>query len=190
MTYLCLTRARSFLSSRLHQTARKRNKDLIAHLQKQVEELTRDKAELKRANEVMRAQTELLAQQNRTLMMNQLAGGAAFGLGGGFGMAGGAAFAMGAGQGLVQGNSMPNLIDQLTAERSVQFQALQQQQSLQQLQQQPQQQQVQQSSDDNNGTSDPLKGTNDVVLDGEPSNAKGNEPGNNNEDDNGEELLG
>ena len=54
--------------------ARKRSKDLISHLQKQVEELTRDKATLERNNEVMRAQLELLEQQNRILMMNQRQG--------------------------------------------------------------------------------------------------------------------
>ena len=51
--------------------ARKRSKDLIAHLQRQVEELSKDKASLERTNEVMQAQLQLLEQQNRTLMMNQ-----------------------------------------------------------------------------------------------------------------------
>jgi len=51
--------------------ARKRSKDLIAHLQAQVEELSKDKAALERTNEVMQAQLQLLEQQNRTLMMNQ-----------------------------------------------------------------------------------------------------------------------
>lgn len=51
--------------------ARKRSKDLIAHLQQQVEELSKDKAQLERTNEVMQAQLQLLEQQNRTLMMNQ-----------------------------------------------------------------------------------------------------------------------
>jgi hypothetical protein len=50
--------------------ARKRSKDLIATLQTQVSELTRDKAELQRNNEVMRAQLTLLEQQNRTLLVN------------------------------------------------------------------------------------------------------------------------
>jgi hypothetical protein len=54
-----------------------------------VEELTKDKAELKRGNELMRAQLELLEQQNRTLMMNQLASqGMNGGLGGYGGQAG------------------------------------------------------------------------------------------------------
>lgn len=51
--------------------ARKRSKDLIAHLQSQVEDLTKDKTELQRSNDVMRAQLELLENQNRTLMMSQ-----------------------------------------------------------------------------------------------------------------------
>jgi hypothetical protein len=51
--------------------ARKRSKDLISTLQKQVEDLTRDKAQLERTNDVMRAQLELLEQQNRTLMSTQ-----------------------------------------------------------------------------------------------------------------------
>lgn len=51
--------------------ARKRSKDLIAHLQTQVEDLTKDKTELQRSNDVMRAQLELLENQNRTLMMSQ-----------------------------------------------------------------------------------------------------------------------
>ena len=51
--------------------ARKRSKDLIALLQRQVEELSKDKASLERTNEVMQAQLQLLEQQNRTLMMNQ-----------------------------------------------------------------------------------------------------------------------
>jgi hypothetical protein len=37
-----------------------------------VEELTKDKAELKRSNDLMRTQLDLLEQQNRNLMMNQL----------------------------------------------------------------------------------------------------------------------
>jgi hypothetical protein len=37
-----------------------------------VEELTKDKAELKRSNDLMRTQLDLLEQQNRTLLMNQL----------------------------------------------------------------------------------------------------------------------
>lgn len=53
--------------------ARKRSKDLIAHLQQQVEQLTKDKTALERTNEVMQAQLQLLEQQNRTLMMNQRA---------------------------------------------------------------------------------------------------------------------
>lgn len=51
--------------------ARKRSKDLISHLQGQVEDLTKDKTELQRSNDVMRAQLELLESQNRTLMMSQ-----------------------------------------------------------------------------------------------------------------------
>jgi hypothetical protein len=54
--------------------ARKRSKDLVSTLQKQVDELTSDKAELKRTNDVMKAQLELLEQQNRTLLMSQMAG--------------------------------------------------------------------------------------------------------------------
>ena len=52
--------------------ARKRSKTLVAQLQAQVEELTKDKAELKRSNDLMRTQLDLLEQQNRTLLMNQL----------------------------------------------------------------------------------------------------------------------
>ena len=37
-----------------------------------MEELTKDKAELKRSNDLMRTQLDLLEQQNRTLLMNQL----------------------------------------------------------------------------------------------------------------------
>jgi hypothetical protein len=51
--------------------ARKRSKDLIATLQQQVEELSKDKASLERNNEVMHAQLSLFEQQNRSLMMNQ-----------------------------------------------------------------------------------------------------------------------
>jgi hypothetical protein len=40
-------------------------------LQSQVEDLTKDKTELQRSNDVMRAQLELLENQNRTLMMSQ-----------------------------------------------------------------------------------------------------------------------
>jgi hypothetical protein len=47
---------------------------LVAQLQSQVEELTKDKVELKRSNELMRTQLELLEQQNRTLLLNQLSG--------------------------------------------------------------------------------------------------------------------
>lgn len=52
--------------------ARKRSKELVAQLQSQVEDLTKEKGELKRSNDVMKAQLELLEQQNRALMMNQL----------------------------------------------------------------------------------------------------------------------
>jgi cell division protein FtsB len=52
--------------------ARKRGKALVAQLQSQVEELTKDKAELKRSNDLMRTQLDQLEQQNRTLLMNQL----------------------------------------------------------------------------------------------------------------------
>ena len=45
---------------------------MVAELQSQVEELTKDKAELKRSNDLMRTQLDLLEQQNRTLLMNQL----------------------------------------------------------------------------------------------------------------------
>lgn len=51
--------------------ARKRSKDLISKLQSQVEELTKDKAKFERSNEVMKAQLQLLEQQNRTLIANQ-----------------------------------------------------------------------------------------------------------------------
>lgn len=55
-----------------NKKARKRSKTLVAQLQSQVEELTKDKAELKRSNDLMRTQLDLLEQQNRTLLMNQL----------------------------------------------------------------------------------------------------------------------
>lgn len=45
---------------------------MVAQLQSQVEELTKDKAELKRSNDLMRTQLDLLEQQNRTLLVNQL----------------------------------------------------------------------------------------------------------------------
>lgn len=64
--------------------ARKRSKDLISTLQKQVEELTKDKTTLERANEVMKAQLQFLEQQNRTLMMNQQRAAAAPPMMGGF----------------------------------------------------------------------------------------------------------
>jgi hypothetical protein len=70
---LLMTKCSSVAHSSNSPTARKRSKELVEHLQDQVEELTKDKAELKRGNELMRAQLELLEQQNRTLMMNQLA---------------------------------------------------------------------------------------------------------------------
>jgi hypothetical protein len=53
--------------------ARKRSKDLISTLQEQVESLTRDKAQLERTNDVMRAQLDLLEQQNRSIMQQQRA---------------------------------------------------------------------------------------------------------------------
>lgn len=55
--------------------ARKRSKDLISTLQKQVDELVEDKAELKRMNDVMKIQLELLEQENRTLLMSQITSG-------------------------------------------------------------------------------------------------------------------
>lgn len=45
---------------------------MVAQLQSQVEELTKDKAELKRSNDLMQTQLDLLEQQNRTLLLNQL----------------------------------------------------------------------------------------------------------------------
>ena len=51
--------------------ARKRNKDLIFTLQNQVNDLEHTKARLERTVEVMRAQMDLLEQQNRSLIMNQ-----------------------------------------------------------------------------------------------------------------------
>ena len=62
----------SLLSYITPHKARKRSKTLVAQLQSQVEELTKDKAELKRSNDLMRTQLELLEQQNRTLLLNQL----------------------------------------------------------------------------------------------------------------------
>ena len=59
--------------------ARKRSKDLVSTLQKQVDELAHDKAELKRLNDVMKAQLELLEHQNRTLIMQQMTGQVAMG---------------------------------------------------------------------------------------------------------------
>jgi hypothetical protein len=47
---------------------------LIATLQEQVESLTRDKAQLERTNDVMRAQLDLLEQQNRSIMQQQQRG--------------------------------------------------------------------------------------------------------------------
>jgi hypothetical protein len=107
--------------------ARKRSKDLIATLQQQVEELSKDKASLERNNEVMHAQLSLFEQQNRSLMTNQrvqpapvMPSGAGSRLGGMGGMGGmqmqmqgqaGAQFAQGAG-------SFPSasLLDSLSAQ--------------------------------------------------------------------------
>lgn len=135
-------------------SARRRNKDLVAHLQYQVDELTRDKNELKRTNEVMRAQLDMLEQTNRQLLMNQLAngnggGGGGFmaGLvgGGGGGLLGAAAgaggmggmeamlgsgFTGGGGGGATGPGGASSLLDQLTMERIAaqnRIQALQQQ---------------------------------------------------------------
>jgi len=135
--------------------ARRRNKDLVAHLQYQVDELTRDKNELKRTNEVMRAQLDMLEQTNRQLLMNQLAnggnGGGGVGAGfmaglvggGGGGLLGAAAGAGGMGgmeamlgSGFTGGGGAnghggaSSLLDQLTMERIAaqnRIQALQQQ---------------------------------------------------------------
>ena len=122
----------------------------MAHLQQQVEELTRDKNELKRVNEVMRAQMDLLEQTNRQLLINQLANGGGVGALGGGGVdlagVGGLLGAAGLGTGgMLAGNTpagfpgaagpptgvavAPTLFDQLTMERIAaqnRFQALQQ----------------------------------------------------------------
>lgn len=106
--------------------ARKRNKDLVAHLQFQVEELTREKNELKRANEVMRVQLDMLAETNRTLLLNQIANGGggsatagALGLGGALGSASLGALGLGGPAGLPGNNTghPAALVDQLTMER-------------------------------------------------------------------------
>lgn len=51
--------------------ARKRNKDLVVFLQNRVKELENQKLGLERTIEVMRAQMQVLEQQNRSLLMNQ-----------------------------------------------------------------------------------------------------------------------
>jgi FtsZ-binding cell division protein ZapB len=88
--------------------ARKRSKDLIATLQKQVDELSKDKASLERQAEVMKAQLQLLEQQNRTLMMNQRSNSNQMG--------GGAGQFFGAMQGGVQGGNFPSVLESLSAQ--------------------------------------------------------------------------
>ena len=101
---------------------------MVAHLQNQVEELTREKLELKRTTEVMRAQMNLLEETNRSLFLNQMAnGGGTIGLGG-LGALGGAGRllgtpGMGAGMtgmhGVLGGGgaSQSMLLDQVAMER-------------------------------------------------------------------------
>ena len=109
----------------LFLSARKRNKDLVGHLQNQVEELTREKNELKRNCEVMRAQMNLLEETNRSLLLQQMANGGGTSSLGGFGGLGAAGRLFG-GSGLGAGMSgfmggagvAPSmLLDQLTMER-------------------------------------------------------------------------
>ena len=97
----------------------------MAHLQNQVEELTREKIELKRTTEVMRAQMNLLEETNRSLLLNHMAnGGGAIGLGG-LGALGGAGRFLGApglGSGMHDvlggsGASQSALLDQVAMER-------------------------------------------------------------------------
>lgn len=57
--------------------ARQRTKDLVTSLQQEVDQLKQDKNELQRANDVMKAQLDLLEGQNRNLLLRQ--GGAAGG---------------------------------------------------------------------------------------------------------------
>lgn len=63
--------ARRAYNRKCAANARKRSKELVVGLQAQVLQLTRDKNELQRANDIMRAQVELLESQNRNLMMGQ-----------------------------------------------------------------------------------------------------------------------
>ena len=110
----------------LFLSARKRNKDLVGHLQNQVEELTREKNELKRNCEVMRAQMNLLEETNRSLLLQQMAsgGGGASSLGGFGGLGAGGRLFGGAGLGAGMSGFMGGagvapslLLDQLTMER-------------------------------------------------------------------------
>lgn len=98
---------------------------MVAHLQNQVEELTREKLELKRTTEVMRAQMNLLEETNRSLFLNQMAnGGGTMGIGG-LGALGGAGRLLGApglGAGMHgvlggAGASQSTLFDQVAMER-------------------------------------------------------------------------
>ena len=52
--------------------ARKRTKEMLSSLQEQVDQLSKEKAELKHENDLMKAKLEVLTAQNQTLMMNQL----------------------------------------------------------------------------------------------------------------------
>lgn len=48
-----------------------RSKDLISQLQQKVTQLSKEKAELEREKDVMRAQMQLLEEQNKTLLLSQ-----------------------------------------------------------------------------------------------------------------------
>jgi hypothetical protein len=63
--------ARRAYNRKCAANARKRSKDLISTLQKQVKELTVEKEDLIRRTDIMRAQLELLEAQNRSIMMNE-----------------------------------------------------------------------------------------------------------------------
>jgi len=105
-------------------SARKRNKNLVATLQVQVEDLTKERDDLKRSNETMRAQLDMLEQTNRSLLISQITsgggGGGLGGFGGGGHLGGGAGFGLG-GMGAsgmlgMRGNNA-SLAEQLTMER-------------------------------------------------------------------------
>jgi hypothetical protein len=65
-------RAKRREANRIHaMKSRQRSKSLLSDLQEAVSQLSRDKADLERKNAVLRAQADVLAQQNRALLASQ-----------------------------------------------------------------------------------------------------------------------